>query len=110
MRSLDGDLLRAARAFCATDWQIFQTVAIPGAVPFILAGVRQGVAMALIGVVIGEMFGGNEGIGFMVAYAGQTFATDALFLGVVIVGAAGIILTWLAERLEAHFSRWRPER
>ena len=61
MRAIDRDLLRAARAFCASDWQIFKTVAIPGSVPFILTGIRQGVALGLIGVVVGEMFGGSEG-------------------------------------------------
>ena len=50
MRAIDRDLLRAARAFCASDWQIFKTVAIPGSVPFILTGIRQGVALGLIGV------------------------------------------------------------
>ncbi len=110
VRNMDRDLLRAARAYCASDWQIFTTLALPGAVPFILTGVRQGVALGLIGVVVGEMFGGSQGIGFMVAYGGQTFATDTLFVGVIIVATAGIVLTSAAERLERHFSRWRPER
>jgi NitT/TauT family transport system permease protein len=110
IRAIDADLLRAARAFCASDWQIFKTVAIPGSVPFILTGVRQGVALGLIGVVVGEMFGGSQGVGFMVAYGGQTFATDTLFVGVLIIAFAGILLTSLAERLERRFSRWRPER
>ena len=66
VRSLDPDLLRAARAFCASDWQIFKTIAIPGSVPFILTGIRQGVALGLIGVVVGEMFGGSKGVGFLV--------------------------------------------
>jgi ABC-type nitrate/sulfonate/bicarbonate transport system permease component len=110
IRNMDADLLRAARAFCASDWQIFKTLAIPGSVPFILTGVRQGVALGLIGVVVGEMFGGSEGIGFMVAYGGQTFQTDTLFVGVVIIALAGILLTSIAESLERRFSRWRPER
>ena len=110
VRAIDRDLLRAARAFRASDWQIFTTVVIPGSVPFILTGVRQAVSLGLIGVVVGEMFGGSEGIGYMVNYGGQTFQTDTVFLGVVIIAMAGIILTWLAERLERHFSRWRPER
>jgi NitT/TauT family transport system permease protein len=110
IRAIDRDLLRAARAYCATDRQIFTTLAIPGAVPFILTGVRQGVALGLIGVVVGEMFGGSQGIGFMVAYGGQTFATDTLFVGVLIIAFAGIVLTSLAEQLEKRFSRWRPER
>ncbi len=110
VKAIDADLLRAARSFRASDWQIFTTIVIPGSVPFILTGVRQAVALGLIGVVVGEMFGGSEGIGYMVNYGGQTFQTDAVFLGVVIIAFAGIVLTWLAERLEKHFSRWRPER
>jgi NitT/TauT family transport system permease protein len=110
VRTIDADLLRAARAYCASDWQIFRTLALPGSVPFILTGIRQGVALGLIGVVVGEMFGGSQGVGFMVAYGGQTFATDTLFVGVAIIAGAGILLTALAERLERRFSRWRPER
>jgi ABC-type nitrate/sulfonate/bicarbonate transport system permease component len=110
IQAIDRDLLKCARSFCATDRQIFTTVAIPGAVPFILTGIRQGVALGLIGVVVGEMFGGSQGIGFMVAYGGQTFATDTLFVGVLIIAFAGILMSSAAEQLEKRFSRWRPER
>jgi NitT/TauT family transport system permease protein len=110
VKALDADLLRAARSFCASDRQIFTTVAVPGSVPFILTGVRQGVAHGLIGVVVGEMFAGSQGIGFMIAYGGQTFATDTLFVGVAIIAFAGILLTWMAELLQRRFSRWRPSR
>jgi NitT/TauT family transport system permease protein len=110
VRTLDPDLLKAARAFCATDWQIFKTLAVPGSVPFILTGIRQGVALGLIGVVVGEMFGGSEGVGFLVAYGGQTFQTDTVFVGVIIIAVSGMLLTFLTERLERRFSRWRPER
>jgi NitT/TauT family transport system permease protein len=110
IRSLDPDLLRAARAFCASDWQIFKTIAIPGSVPFILTGIRQGVALGLIGVVVGEMFGGSQGVGFLVAYGGQTFQTDTVFVGVIIIAVSGMVLTFFTQRLERRFSRWRPER
>ena len=109
VKALDPDLLRAARAYCATDWQIFKAVALPGSVPFILTGIRQGISLGLIGVVISELSGGSEGVGFMITYGGQSFQTDTLFAGVVIVAFAGIFLTWLAERLERRFSRWKPE-
>ena len=89
VKTIDDDLLKAARAFCASDRQIFTTVALPGSVPFILTGVRQGVAHGLIGVVVSEMFVGGEGIGFMIAYSGQTFATERIFLGVVIMAGFG---------------------
>ena len=110
VRALDRDLLRAAKAYCASDWQVFTTLAIPGSVPFILTGIRQGVALGLIGVVVGEMVGSSQGVGFMVAYGGQTFNTDTLFVGMIVIAFSGILLTWIAERLERRFSRWRPER
>lgn len=108
VRNLDADLLRAARAYCATDRQIFQTVALPYSVPFILTGVRQGVAHGLIGVIIAELMAGSEGIGFMISYAGQTFATDTLLVGVLVTACAGMVLAWLIERLQRRFQRWRP--
>ncbi len=109
VRNIDPDLLKAARAFCARDRQIFTTVALPYAVPFILTGVRQGIALGLIGAIIGELFAGSEGIGFMISYAGQTFQTDTLLVGVVVVAAAGMLLTVAAERARRYFQRWRPE-
>lgn len=109
MQTLDRDLLRAARSFCASDRQVFRTIALPGSVPFILAGVRQGVAHALIGVVVGEMLAGSpEGIGFMIQYSGNLLNMDALFLYVAIVAGTGILLTSLVERLQTRFERWRP--
>jgi NitT/TauT family transport system permease protein len=110
IRSMDHDLLRAARAFCASDWQIFKTLAIPGSLPFIATGIRQGLSVGLIGVVVGEMLVAGEGIGNMVAYGSQTFQTDVMFVGFVIIAFSGIVLSYLAERLERRFSRWRPER
>jgi len=109
VRNIDPDLLKAARAFCAQDRQIFVTVALPSSVPFILTGVRQGVALGLIGAIIGELFAGSEGIGYMISYAGQMFQTDTLLVGVVIVMAAGMILTAVSERIRRHFQKWRPE-
>ena len=108
VKNLDPDLLKSARAFCALDRQIFMTIALPSSVPFILAGVRQGVAHGLIGVIVGELFAGSEGIGFMIAYAGQTFATDLLLCGVLITATAGIMITAIADRIQRHFSKWRP--
>ena len=108
VKNLDPDLLKAARAYCALDRQIFVTIALPSSVPFILAGVRQGVAHGLIGVIVGEIFAGNEGIGFMIAYAGQTFATDLLLCGVLITATAGMVISAIADRIQRHFSKWRP--
>ncbi len=110
VRNIDADLLRAARAFCATDRQIFQTIALPYSVPFILTGVRQAVAHGLIAVIIAELMAGSHGVGFMISHAGQTFATDTLLVGVLLTSFTGMLLGWVTEKLQAHFQRWRPQK
>ena len=55
------------------------------------------------------MFVGSEGIGFMISYAGQIYATDELLVGVITITIAGMILTFIAERIQRHFQRWRPQ-
>jgi NitT/TauT family transport system permease protein len=84
-------------------------VALPYSVPFILTGVRQAVAHGLIGVIIAEITAGNQGVGFMIAYAGQMFATDTLMVGVLVTACAGVLITSMTDKLQRYFQRWRPE-
>ena len=45
----------------------------------------------------------------MIAQAGQTFETDTLLVGVLLTSLAGMLLSWLTERLERYFQRWRTQ-
>jgi len=108
VRNVDSALLKSARSFCASDAQIFRTVALPGSVPFILTGLRLGVAHALIGVVVGELVAAQAGLGLMMATAGATFQTAKVFAGVIIFAVAGMILNYGILQLEKRFQSWRP--
>lgn len=110
MRALDETLLRAARSFGANDWQIFRTIALPGSVPFILAGLRVGLGRALVGIVVGELVAATAGIGYIMAIAGATFQTDKLFVGIFLITGFGVLLTNAIDRLEHRFDAWRPRR
>jgi ABC-type nitrate/sulfonate/bicarbonate transport system permease component len=108
IQNLDVTLIRAARSFGANDLQIFRTIALPGTVPFLLTGVRLGLGHALVGVVVGELYAANAGVGFLIATAGNTFQTDKVFVGVTIVAVAGMACTEVLKRIENHFQSWRP--
>jgi NitT/TauT family transport system permease protein len=110
VRTLDGLLLRCARSFGATDRQIFTSIALPGALPFILAGLRLGVGRGLVGIVVGELVAAQAGIGYMMARAGATFQTDKVFVGVLMLAGAGFLLNELIGRLEQHFDAWRVDQ
>jgi NitT/TauT family transport system permease protein len=109
MNALDASLIKAARSFGASDMQIFRTIAVPGSVPFILGGIRLGLGHALIGVVVGELYAATAGVGYLIAVAGNTFQTDKVFVGVIIIAAAGMFITAVMKRLESHFDAWRPQ-
>lgn len=108
IRNLDAGWVKAARSFGASDLQIFRTVALPGAIPFILTGMRIGVGHALIGVVVGELVAARAGIGLMMATAGTSFQTAKVFAGLVIVSSAGVLLVYLISLVERRFQAWRP--
>jgi NitT/TauT family transport system permease protein len=108
VRTVDADLVRVARSFGATDRQVLLTVALPSSVPMLLAGLRLGVSQALVGIVVGEMYGASQGIGFLIAQAGARFQTDRLMAGIVLIAAAGIVLTELLRRVERRVEAWRP--
>jgi NitT/TauT family transport system permease protein len=79
-------------------------------VPFILSGVRLGLGHALIGIVVGELYGATGGVGYLIAVGGMTFQTDKVLVGVVIIAVAGMFLTTVSKRVEDHFQSWRPTR
>jgi NitT/TauT family transport system permease protein len=109
VRTVSDVHVRVARSFLAGDAHLFRTIVLPSCVPFILAGLRLGVGRALVGVVVGELYGASAGVGFLIAMAGSTFQTDRVFVGIGLIAAFGVVCNELLARVEARFERWRPQ-
>ncbi|HZO47576.1 MAG TPA: ABC transporter permease [Xanthobacteraceae bacterium] len=109
MRTISADFVKVARSFGASDRQLFMTVALPSSVPLLLSGLRLGLGHALIGIVVGEMYGASAGIGHMISVAGARFQTDAVMVGIIIIAGTGVALTELLRMIERRFERWRPQ-
>ncbi len=105
--SIDPGMIEVARSFNASRAQILFKVLIPFSLSYIVTGLRLGVGRGLTGVVVGEFFFANAGLGFLVALAGQTFNTPLLFAGVLIFSVAGIVLIGGLRRLEQKLAPWR---
>jgi NitT/TauT family transport system permease protein len=108
IRTVDRRLLDVALSFNASQWRIFTTVVLPGSVPFILAGLRLGVGRALIGVIVGELYAANAGLGHMIALAGQTLQPDRLLFGVILLTFMGVLAVERLRQVDRRFQRWRP--
>ena len=61
VRTIEADFIKVARSFGASDRQMFLTVVLPSAVPMLLTGLRLGLGHALVGIVVGEMYGATAG-------------------------------------------------
>jgi NitT/TauT family transport system permease protein len=107
LESVDRRLLLVARSFCGSRWKTFRTVALPSAAPFIVSGMRQSVGRALVGVVVGELFGAKAGLGNVITTASSVFDMPTLFVAVVTLALAGVILTGILRSFELRLAAWR---
>lgn len=79
IKTVDNSLLVAARSFGASRLQLFIKVVVPSTVPFIMIGLRMGVSRGLLGLFIGEIFTGVNGIGYIITLAQKTFNSAELY-------------------------------
>ena len=105
--NIDRQLMRVAQSFNATNLDVLRTVALPGAIPFIVSGIRQGMMVGLIGTVVAEYFIGITGIGGMIFNAGLLLDTSTALVGALIFAVAAVVLNALLEMLQARVERWR---
>lgn len=109
VKTADASLVRVARSFRASNLQIFRTVALPGAVPSIVTGIRLGIGQGLIGMVVGELIASTAGLGYTIETAGNNFQTSLMFVAVAIVSGIGVVLTQSLRAVERRLDRWRPD-
>ena len=107
LTSTDPQLIEVARSFGASPFQVYQKIRLPAALPFIIVGLRLGVARALVGIVVAEFFGARAGIGFMILSSAQTFDTASMFLGIIILAATGVLSVEFLKWLEDRLAPWR---
>jgi NitT/TauT family transport system permease protein len=108
VREADQRLIQAARAFGASQTDIFIKVLIPGALPAILLGVRLGIGRGLLSVIVGEMFVSEAGIGYQLMTYGQGMHINNLLVYAFVVSFFGYALTVAVRLMEDHIRSWRP--
>lgn len=110
VRQIDKIYLDVGHNFSASRWQTFRTIALPGALPSIMAGVKLGIGMGLILIAIAEMVGAKTGIGFMIWDAWQVLSVENMYVGLIVISILGFVLTLLLNEIEALVLPWKSER
>jgi ABC-type nitrate/sulfonate/bicarbonate transport system permease component len=107
---IDRIYLDVGRNFGAGRWQMFRTIALPGAMPSIMAGVKLGLGMGLILIAIAEMVGAREGIGYMIWNAWQILTVETMYVGLTVIALLGFVFTLLLNEIESLVLPWRQEK
>jgi NitT/TauT family transport system permease protein len=106
MRAMDGDLTNLARSFSATRAQVFFMVQYPTTLPALFSGLRIASTLAVIGVVVGELVGGNMGLGYLLVFfegQGNTAGVFVVIAALTIIGIAAYYAVVAMERKVLHY-------
>jgi NitT/TauT family transport system permease protein len=107
IKDVRGSLLEIGRAYGATERQMFTKIILPATIPYIMAGIRLAVGLAIIGMIVAEFFTAITGLGGLIVNYANSFATAKLFVPIIIIGLLGVGLTELVLYIERRLSSWR---
>jgi NitT/TauT family transport system permease protein len=108
MKTVDRDLINLARAYSMSRMQIFWKIEVPASMPALMAGLRIGATLAVIGVTVGELVGGNTGLGYLITFGEGQANTAMVFNAIVLLTLIGIVLYGVVAMIEARVLHYIP--
>jgi NitT/TauT family transport system permease protein len=90
----------------ASRWQVFQMVKLRQALPYIFAGLKTAMVLAVIGAVVGEFSGAQQGLGYLIEVSASQLRTAETFAFIVILSLLGYLLFRLIELIERRVVFW----
>ncbi len=107
IRGVDSKLFDVARILQFSRWKQVTRLILPAALPSILLGIRLSLGIAWLGLVVAELMGSSEGIGYMIMDARQFSQTDIVFVGIIIFAVVGKLSDSFVRLLEKRLLKWR---
>jgi NitT/TauT family transport system permease protein len=93
--------------FKASRWNMFWTIALPGALPVIMTGFKLGIGIGLVLIAVAEMVGAKSGLGYLIWSAWSTFAVEQMYVGLFVIAIIGFLITLGLNELERIVIPWK---
>lgn len=106
LRSAETDRIEMLTVFGASKFQVFRKVRLPGAMPFIFAGLDVGIVLAILGAVVGEFIGAQEGLGYLLLQTNYNFDIAAMFAVLVVLSLLGVIAHLIIRLAQRKVAFW----
>lgn len=107
VRAVDRDLVDALRTMRASRTQIARWVVLHSVMPFIIATVRIGIGLALIGAIVAELISASRGLGWYMQRSAGTFDVTGVFAGMIVLGIVAVMINGLVTLAERRVLAWR---
>ncbi|MGH7829257.1 MAG: ABC transporter permease [Candidatus Binatia bacterium] len=107
IKNVDPVWLELSKSLRLSSWETTYKVRLPGALPYIITGMRLGVGRALLGVIVAELMAANAGLGYLLRDASETWDSPKLFVTVVLLAAMGMGSFTLIKKGEQKLAPWR---
>lgn len=92
VRSVDRNLIRAARSLGAPERAVLRRVVFRAAIPQIVTGIRVGLGFGWMALVAAELVGASSGLGFLINDARSVLRTDIIVVGMLTIGVTGLVI------------------
>jgi ABC-type nitrate/sulfonate/bicarbonate transport system permease component len=103
----DEELVEMARSAGANKRRIFGRILVPGALPYMVVGLRIGATIGLINTVVAELYTAVTGLGGLLAIYGNTFRMAEYFVIVLCLALIGVVVTEILRLIENRLGRWK---
>ena len=110
VRHVDPLFIRAARNVGASGMTLFIRIMIPAAMPYILTGLRIGIGVAFIVVIVAEMIAVNNGLGYRILEAREYLWSDKIIAGMITIGLLGLAIDTAMNRINQYLLRWHSRQ
>ena len=107
-REVDRNLIANARILGASPGQVIRQVVLPSAFTWILASLHVSFGFALIGAIVGEYMGAQQGLGLLIAQSQNTFNPNGVFAAMFVIAIIALVAEGLIALLERRLLAWRP--
>lgn len=98
LSSVPANLEEHFRALGAPRWETFWRLRVPAALPSFVDGVKIAMPLAVIGAIVGEFIGAEEGLGHLITMATSSARTDLMFAAILAITLLAMALHWIVER------------
>lgn len=106
MRSADIDRIELMKALSASRFETYRLVKLPSAAPYIFAGLDMGIVYALLGTIVAEFLGAQEGMGVTITKMQAVTDVAGVFAALVVLGITGIVLHMIIRKAERSIIHW----